>query len=835
MTLDATDDLAGAPDITAGGTVHSGTAAWDNTAATQADGEPQAYRYGPVVWHKAWIPAATTCVFADTYPPDGDTVMELYRGPANAAAADLVSITTGDDEAGNFKAQIVYDSPGGEWLYLAHAGYGNDTVAGQSMTWSTTVPSMWTRSRSTGTWFADLGVVTDLPTGPPPSSLLNAHDDLVRIAWVVHDTTFSGLISDGITDTYWNAYRQVQAGVMVAAGATQDRVTTAGISGATPTGSTWRLAVQSETVQSAATPSAVATTLAPAAPPPIDPPPPPPPRDRPTARLYDTDGAFLTALPLAAGIQFQDESSAPGAVSLRLPLDDPTTAQLTARRIIKIFWRGQFRQAARIDSAGSDVAVDGRMWREWSSIPGLLNILNHVPIYPEYGLARTSNTSRTFGYMARIGHGVWLESGNFTSPIGVPWSQMTGARRGYPTGLDFPDPQWIAKHGPNYNEPVNYYQYFRRTFTTDRRMSVQILATGDNYIDLWLDGNQLVSSDGQSSHTWREAFQITQWLEPSPVGGRHVIAARVRNGRLNATDGNHSGLLFTMQELDDQGNVIEQTPIINSNENYWIVSDIAPGFRRAEVITRVWSESNLYEYAATGLINLGFSITHDTDGNLWEDAPSEYTVDVGSSVLDLLGMFTEKDVDVRINPATLRLDMWNRRGADLTASVQLNRGRDGGNLISHRIERIEPEFNSLLLQLADGRWMQRQNTAAVNADGREATGLAMGSTSDTGSAYHIADAQLLDASRTTITFTTQVSSVTGPQPYVDFNVGDTIAVPNEAGTAYYAARVMAITVDASTDGPVQITPELVLDRSVTPPVFNPDGSSDDDPGDLGGA
>jgi hypothetical protein len=559
------------------------------------------------------------------------------------------------------------------------------------------------------------------------------------------------------------------------------------------------------------------------------PPPPPPAEARPVASLYDVDGTFLTELPLAAGIQWQDETSAPGALSLRLPLDDAATAQATSRRILKVHWRGKFRQAARIDSSSTVVAVDGRMWREWSNLPGVLALLGGVPVYPEYGLDRTSNSQRTIGYMSRYGHGVWLESANFTSAVGVAWSAMTGVRAALPDGLDFPDPQWISKRGPNHVEPANSYQYFRRIFPTFQSRSVQILATAENFLDLWLDGEQIVSSDGQDPTTWRQAFQVAMTLQPSPEGGRHTIAARVRNRRHVDSP---LRMLFTMQEVDEAGNVLEQPPIINSDSD-WDVSDVVPGFRRAEALVRLWTEGDFYGYSAPGLIRLGFSVDTDSAGSVWEDEPAEYTIDVGSSVLDLLATFTEKDIDASIDPDTLRLHLWNRRGTDKTNSVTLALGRDGGNLIDHRVDRVEPTFNTVLLQVKDGRWMQRQDTGAVTVNGREGAGIAVGSTSDAGSAYQVADAQLADAAQPTITFTSQVSSQIGPQIYVDYDLGDTITVPNEDGTAGYAARVMAVTVDAPDDGsPVRITPELMLDRSATPAPYDSGGDGVDDPGDL---
>lgn len=523
----------------------------------------------------------------------------------------------------------------------------------------------------------------------------------------------------------------------------------------------------------------------------------------PSIALFDEDGNWLANLPNAAGITWQHELSAPGALSCRLPLDDVSTAQATPKRILKVFWRGQARLAARIDSSGVTVAVDGRRWREFSNLPGVLNMLADGLIYPETGLDHATSSQRWFGYMSRTGS--WTSSGNWTSALGAAYNDSS---QGYfsrqPEGLSYPNPSWIAKRDITSIEPAGQVQVFRRGFTTTTaNLNYQILATADDFLTLWLDGEQLYSTDSQKPYQWQELQQITGVLP----AGYHVLAAKVVNMKWYGH--NVMGFILTMQQLQADGEVVLGSPIVNTNSG-WAVADNAPGFRRADVIATIFGEALARGVKAFQVLTLGFTHDRDSHGVAWSDAPGEYELDTMTTVLDGVQTMTEKALDVDVDADTLTLHGYNRAGADKFSTVKLD---VGVSLVDHRVERVEAKGNTALVQLADGTYAEQVDAASDAEYGRIEVGLQLGSTADTDTAAEVATAAFAESADTAYSITSTASTLAGPQVYVDWTVGDSIGVPDETATGYLKARVMSVTVDASSDGPPKVTPELVLDRS----------------------
>lgn len=522
---------------------------------------------------------------------------------------------------------------------------------------------------------------------------------------------------------------------------------------------------------------------------------------RPAMALYDESGQWLTNLPNASGITWQHELSAPGSLTCRLPLDDPATAQATARRILKVYWRGRARMAARINGSGVDLAVDGRAWREFSNLPGVLAMLADANTYPETALYAAADTQRTFGFMSV--EGPWYVPDDWVTPIGVRWSAETDVKAGRPAGLDYPDPSWIAKNGPHHVEATGATQYFRRTFTTTAStLRYQILATADNQLTLYLDGERLITPDMQQGLTWTQLLQVTGVLDP----GEHLLAAKVTNDRPRPGHPyNPLSLILTLQQLQPNGDVVLGTPIVNSDET-WLVSNASVGFRRADILLTLWAEALARGVKAVQVLTLGFDHDHDSRGQAWTDAPKEYTAEVNTSLLDVAATMTEADMDLDVDFDTLTVNGFNQAGQDLSATVHLLLGKDGGALVSHHVDRAEMKFNVVLAQKADGTYAEFID-AAASADYRMESGLSLGSTTEDQTAEELAAGALAEGAGTQYSFTTRVSPLAGPQAYVDYGVGDIVSVPDDAGVLV-PVRVMALTVDASTEVP-SVTPELV--------------------------
>jgi hypothetical protein len=546
------------------------------------------------------------------------------------------------------------------------------------------------------------------------------------------------------------------------------------------------------------------------------------------AVLLDKDGGYVTHLPNAVVTGFSRELSAPGFVSIRLPMDDATTAQATARRWFRIYWRGKARQVARIDRAGVPIQVDGRQWMRFDNLDGALKILDDVPLYPEYGLDRTGASSRTFGWMSRPGR--WMGTVDaWTNPVlgdMVLYTEDTGFRQFKPPGLSYPNPYWIAKRSPYHDEPAGSAQYFRHEWTSTTEIQYQILATGDDFLELWLDGEKIISPDMQQGMGWRQAIQVTGTLPD----GLHVLAAKVRNSRRKASP---MAFILALQQLKKNGDVVTGPAMVTTRSAGWQVSDQKPGFSRADVLRTFWTDANTNGWQATNLIYPAFRRDIDSNGQEWSDnnAGAEFTLDVGTTLLEAQTQFCEEGtgdgttdptaqgMDCDVDPETFAWNAYNRKGTDRSGTVFIDRGHmradptdEGGSILDGNVDTVFPKFNVIGTQLADGTWTEYVDDASVSAYGRIGTVLSLGSTSSRRRAQRIARGQFRENAQASNSYTVRISSNAGPQPFIDFDEGDTISVQGATGS-YVKVRVMAVTPDFSSDGAVPIDLEVVEDLS----------------------
>lgn len=532
---------------------------------------------------------------------------------------------------------------------------------------------------------------------------------------------------------------------------------------------------------------------------------------KPSAALFDENNQWVRSLPLADGLQFSRELSDPGQVTLQLPLTD--ASDLTAGRFVKIAWRGRWQQAARIQSTGIDFGKDGTAWKQWSNQAGVLDMLRDLVVWPEYGIDRTYSTTRTFGFMSITAaiDGVvtnWFASGDWTRPLNsVRYQDDTGYREFKPVGLSFPNPYWISKNGPYHDEAAGSTQWMRHRFaTTVDDIDYQILVTGDRVVELWFDGEQLVSPDQAEAQQWTQLFQIKGTLP----AGDHVVATRVENRKHRSSP---IAFIFTIQQLQKNGDVVNGAPLFNSRPG-WYVSDVLPGFRAGDVLRRCIKENRDQGVNAADLISFDFNVLTDTGGTTWTDDPDQHSFDVGADMLDVFTQLAGKYLDGEMDPRNLRLHAWGRKGSDLHSTVQISRGhQDTGSITDEQIDTTLPRFNSVLFQLSDGTWDTEENSASITANGRAVQAASFGTVASERRARKIADGMLNDQTKQADSFTVYITDSAGPQPGIDFNEGDTISVQDETG-AWLPVRVMGWLADASQDGPVKIQLEVERDWSV---------------------
>lgn len=535
---------------------------------------------------------------------------------------------------------------------------------------------------------------------------------------------------------------------------------------------------------------------------------------RPMLALYHSDGlTWITNLTTAKQLKWRDPYSDFGSISFAIAESD--AAELTANRIVKVFWKGRARIAARLKKHTTEFAVDDVAYRGYDTIPGVLLMWNDAIVWPEYPLSqRTTGSQRVFGAMSNfLNHAdsSWYEPADWHRAQGVPWSDTPGAKHRKPDGLSGPDPWWIARTYPFPSESAAATQWFRRNFTVYKGFAYTIYATADNYLTLYLDGEQIITPDQQNGQTWRGLVAVSGIIQP----GKHLLAAKVQNAYIKHGY-NPVGLILAMIQMGGNGQPIKGRPFLKTDSS-WLVTDVRQGWHRSLVPRSLHAEAVARD--VSGPVNLGLTWTGDRDsaGVAWTDQ-GEWIFDIASAGLaDIALQQAEKTFDLHVNADRMTVGAYKRLGTDKTATVQLQLGKDGGSLISYQPTRDPTKFTSALLHLNDGAW---QHFTASDADGFIVeVGVSLGSTSDTDTASEVVDQAFQVNAHELVSVNVESSCYTGPQPYQHFSPGDTITIPSPAGAGTIAGRVLAIMVDCSgledpSDGKIHCYPEFTLDGSV---------------------
>lgn len=534
--------------------------------------------------------------------------------------------------------------------------------------------------------------------------------------------------------------------------------------------------------------------------------------DSVTASIYDSTGLTkLAVIRVLRNATWQDQLSQPGSATFEVRLDDATTPLITPRRIVKLSWiRSGVKIATfgcRIADEGIELAVDGQRWLRFENQPGLLSMLADMTVYPEYGFDANAADSRLFGFMSAVD--AWYVDSDWI----VPRNQAPGdiPHRRVPAAFSSFDPnaEWISFAGPSVTQPTGAFNYFRATLTLTDATDVRVLWTADNYPDFYVDGKLIDSWGPPDTLRWKDAYRFEIHLG----AGDHQFAVSVRNGRPVTGKNNPIAFICSVREItNDAGDL--GSVLLDTNIYDWRVHDDAPdpGWYPAQVLRKLVPEAVDRGDDGPSHLTFGFSDYHDTDGVAWT-GPDEFVFDIGKvNGADVTAQLSERGMDVAVAPASLHLNAWQRCGSDKRGTVALGLGDAGGSLLSYQVTSVSARFTSILTRLTNGTWIETQDTSGVGSIGVVEASLDLGSTSSSTTARRIARAQLDQSAATQVSFTVETSTLTGPIPYVDYGLGDTITIPGPRDSGTLAARVLAITVDASGDV-IRAWPELVEDRS----------------------
>jgi hypothetical protein len=590
--------------------------------------------------------------------------------------------------------------------------------------------------------------------------------------------------------------------------------------------------------------------------------------------VYDaTNATYQGTLSAALSSEFVDEYNAPGAGTVTVPLDSADAALLVKDAVVRVIYRDDVRFAWFVETRERTIADNGNQYTLTASGRGLLAWLEDAVIYPQGGLADFLAPDRPFNYAS--GPGGWRSSGNYQAALGVQWKDDTTSRDGLPVRWKDPTAQWIWRTNPETVVQRGTVNWFYRDFTLSSPARVKFYASCDNAMDVYLDGQQIMSS----SDFDQEAASFTQMARFTiRLGeGTHTLAARVRNdkpwqrydlevatddkvscsghGLANGTqvivsnksgaaplvngdtyfvrqktdddfklattnsDGtivnvttvgkidlrlkvdNTAGFILTGVEVNDSGKDTD-TVVVRTNTS-WQVSSTEPYWRPAMILRTLTAEAATRGVYRLAGLTYGYSITAPTSGSWTTEV--DLTLKVGATLLTVLDDMVDLGHDFWLNPTTLRLDAWESRGTDRSATVLLDTGHNLARFTS-TVER--PIKTVAVVRTKDG-WLRVAENTLRDTNGWRETFLEYGNTASEDVARRNAQRVLARTGKTQVVASgVEVAVVDGAVPYVDFTIGDLVSIANPAGSGLPAkARILSIALKDEGGG-VSFQPEL---------------------------
>jgi hypothetical protein len=315
----------------------------------------------------------------------------------------------------------------------------------------------------------------------------------------------------------------------------------------------------------------------------------------------------------------------------------------------------------------------------------------------------------------------------------------------------------------------------------------------------------IVDKDGANGLTKGDVYFVRQRTDSdfklATSNSDATIVNVTSNGKvdLSLKVDNTAGFILTGLEVNDNGK--EGAVAIRTNTN-WKVSSVEPFWRPAVILRELVEESADRGVYRLARLTFGYNTSSPTAGT-WS-TEVDLTMKVGASLGVVFDDVVDLGHDLWLNPTTLRLDAWESRGADRSATVVLNTGT---NLINYATQVERPLKTVALVRTQDG-WLRAADNNLRTANGWRETFLEYGDTKSVDVARRRARRHLRRTGKTQITASgVEVAITAGSTPYVDFNVADVVSVPNPTGGGLSSARVLSISLSES-DGRVRFVPEL---------------------------
>lgn len=512
-------------------------------------------------------------------------------------------------------------------------------------------------------------------------------------------------------------------------------------------------------------------------------------------------GGLLTSLLNADRRGWQEVLNDTGSGQVTLDRVDGDLAHMVEGNIVRCFLDGTAAFAwvvgpmdqttvAASEEAGEERTINGRgtldVWREAIVYPDVTSSAVDFPALPD----RKPSDTRRFDFSAPL-----YDDSGWGAAVVVP--QPASLAGVLPAGWPGTTAEWIwdaLPDGSNNNPTGDVY--FRHHFTLASDTTLTLHMTCDDGFEFFLDG-QLVTSDLRTQYLQLSTRSVTVKL----IAGEHVIAVRGVNGPGSGVD-NPAAFVMVGYELGNDGDPTG-SPVVLTSASGWVCLGYPadpPGMTAGEIIRILFEEAQAR--GALPGVTLGFDDTNDSGSTAWPLAP-DVALKIGTDYLAVLAQLTEVYCDVAMDPSSLELNAWVERGSASGATFAI-----GTNLLGLTHRGGEHQTVTAVLGRYGDHWLEQ----TAGSGRRRESYMEMRDAASTAQAQRIVDAAMASRVDPVIATTAAFEPLSGVVPIADFEVGDTVTVPNAAlGSA--TLRVVSLSV-SETDTDYDFAVELgSLDRS----------------------
>lgn len=406
------------------------------------------------------------------------------------------------------------------------------------------------------------------------------------------------------------------------------------------------------------------------------------------------------------------EETGEGAGSFEIHPTDPqlleTPGLLDFRNVVKVAVDNEVVGAFLVinDEAKTIQESEGAAEAREISGQGLLRWLDDATLKPSFNrFSRMSKKKRFFNFATEVKS--WYKPADWTTP------RVVGKWGDRPWGKT-PE-KWPADHrarwvwngpytgsGIKIKSPRAAVNLFRTEFQTDDDGGTYIFyLAGDDFLEAWVDGDQLVTTEYKES-SWNQAIKVTVELP----AGKHIFGARVTNSAQGP--GAFMAALYhqTAEGKEEQTNFYTGGPAI---WNGYYQPNPMPTWTAGEVMLKIINEAKARGVKSFSWMVPTFNETHDSRGVPWLPTEEVWEFDIGDSYLAIVEKICERGYQAWVDPITYTLNIAQSRGIDRTIepnSVVFERGKNLRTAASKGVGKIK---NSLDVSTSEG-WMVGANT-----------------------------------------------------------------------------------------------------------------------------